>query len=510
MSREVATPPWPHHPGRASRQPPRGQVPLTLVLLVLAFAACSEPASIPGGRALPGDGRSESSPAGGPRTGRSAAAVPELERLEGLPYLDRVPAGAEEVPASGVTRYDAALAQPGLNLYVSRPRAEARLMSLEGEVVHVWTSREAQPSPADAALVEQLAGWHHVEPLPGGGLLAIVENRALLALEHDSRLRWSAPLAAHHDVAVTPGGDIWVLVTERLELPADDRTGGEPSPPLLDDHLVLLSAAGAERRRISLWEVLRRDPRLGPWVEKEAARRLGMLAPENTERLAEQARRAAAPATRQRLEERLRLIREALGGVSDRSPALLLGELRLSPADLFHANTVEIVPEGWSGPWRPGLLLLAVRNFDLLAVLDPETREIVWSWGPGTLEMPHQPSLLPGGTVLVFDNGTRRRRSRVLEVEPRTGGVVWSYDGGADRPFYSAIRGGAEGLANGNVLVTDSESGRAFEVTREGELVWEFFNPDLDTDTATRAAIYRMARLSRGRTDWPAKAETGQ
>ncbi len=32
-------------------------------------------------------------------------------------------------------------------------------------------------------------------------------------------------------------------------------------------------------------------------------------------------------------------------------------------------------------------------------------------------------------------------------------------------------------LPNGNTLITESSGGRIFEVTRDGEIVWEFFNP---------------------------------
>ena len=44
--------------------------------------------------------------------------------------------------------------------------------------------------------------------------------------------------------------------------------------------------------------------------------------------------------------------------------------------------------------------------------------------------------------------------------------------------FFSAVQGAAQALPNGNVLVTESTKGRVFEVTRDGEIVWEFWNPD--------------------------------
>ena len=51
----------------------------------------------------------------------------------------------------------------------------------------------------------------------------------------------------------------------------------------------------------------------------------------------------------------------------------------------------------------------------------------------------HDPDFLPNGHLMVFDNAGRRRpvagrRSRIVEIDPATRAVVWSYDGG-DEPF---------------------------------------------------------------------------
>ena len=101
------------------------------------------------------------------------------------------------------------------------------------------------------------------------------------------------------------------------------------------------------------------------------------------------------------------------------------------------------------------------------------------------------------GSILVFDNGTRRMRSRVLEVDPTTGKIAWSYSA-AD--FFTRLRGAAQKLPNGNVLATESDSGHAIEVTPAGKVVWEFWNPDVRNSAGKkpeRAAIYRLMRYER-------------
>ena len=50
----------------------------------------------------------------------------------------------------------------------------------------------------------------------------------------------------------------------------------------------------------------------------------------------------------------------------------------------------------------------------------------------------------------------------------------------------------AERLPNGNTLITESDKGRAFEVTHAGEVVWEFWNPVILD--GKRARIYRLVR----------------
>ena len=51
--------------------------------------------------------------------------------------------------------------------------------------------------------------------------------------------------------------------------------------------------------------------------------------------------------------------------------------------------------------------------------------------------------------------------------------IVWQYDDG----FYSRIISGVQRLPNGNTLITEGTSGRLLEVTRAGEVVWEFISP---------------------------------
>jgi len=110
-------------------------------------------------------------------------------------------------------------------------------------------------------------------------------------------------------------------------------------------------------------------------------------------------------------------------------------------------------------------------------VLDLEKQEIVWAASDQWLKQ-HEPVLVPDGRMLIFDNkGGVEGRSRVLEFDPRTREVAWSYEGSAQEPFASATGGSVQRLPNGNTLITESDGGRALEVTPAREIVWEYYNP---------------------------------
>jgi hypothetical protein len=101
--------------------------------------------------------------------------------------------------------------------------------------------------------------------------------------------------------------------------------------------------------------------------------------------------------------------------------------------------------------------------------------------------------MLENGHILIFDNGVRRQYSRVLELDPVVKAIVWEYVAEPREDFYSYTRGSAQRLANGNTLISESDNGRVFEVTPEGEVVWRWLNPD--TREGRPKIVYRMLRL---------------
>ena len=141
-----------------------------------------------------------------------------------------------------------------------------------------------------------------------------------------------------------------------------------------------------------------------------------------------------------------------------------------------------------------GKILFTLRLLNDLGVLDPATGEIVWRLGTDKeLGHPHSVKALDSGNYLLFDNGLHRKgadpklqiadiaASRVVEIDPATKEIVWQYMDPLAPNFFSAICSGCQRLPNGNTLICEATKGRLFEVTADGEIVWEYHNPFLVT-----------------------------
>ncbi len=367
-----------------------------------------------------------------------------LSDLTSLPYLSRVK-GRGEVGEEGAAILDRERAGEGLNLYSPRHRPAAFLIDREGEVVSSW-SRDYFGGE----------GWHHVAPAGDGGLFAIVRDRGLLRLDRDSNLIWVFPGRAHHDLALSPEGEVFLLLS-REELVS---WRGIPLP-VVNDLIVRLSPEGELQEEISLYPLL---------ADRVTAERVKLIY-----------RDLLKPA------RVLDFIKARL-----RSRPLLADHL---PYDVFHVNTLGLLDRDLPGVGEEGDFLFCSLMLDLVGTIDRQGAAVVWSWGPGELDKPHQPTVTGEGNILIFDNGYFRGWSRVVELDPAAGEIVWEYAASPPEKFFTATRGGAQRLANGNTLITESNSGYVFEVTPGGETVWEFYSPEIAGDSGSRAAIYRMTRL---------------
>jgi hypothetical protein len=373
---------------------------------------------------------------GGERTSEPDHA--ELNRLRSLPYVGSTPIlpGDEE---DGVVLHDEARSYPGYTLYTVQNLAMAVLIDQSGKPVNAWHH------PASAR-------WERTELLPLGDLMIIGANkpkerikgipdetRYLARLNWDGRVVWRRYMTAHHDVELNPNGELAVMAFVRRQIPAID-----PTTDIRDDLLVLLDNDGNPLGSRSLLQAFKGRADIHP-----------LDTPEST-------------------------------------------TLGVRPwIDIFHSNSIEWMHqshlEGRHEIYAPGNVLICSRNQNCIAVVNWETGKVIWAWGADELSGPHDAQVLENGNILLFDNGLGRDWSRVIELDPVSETIVWEYKAPVPQDFYSRTKGSCQRLPNGNTLIANSDNGKAFEVTQDGEIVWKYVSPHR-TGPNQRGAIVRAVR----------------
>jgi hypothetical protein len=203
--------------------------------------------------------------------------------------------------------------------------------------------------------------------------------------------------------------------------------------------------------------------------------------------------------------------------------------------DWLHINSATYVgPNRWHDAgderFHPANVIISSRQANIVAIVARDG-SIVWRMGPdyresealaaiGQVIGQHHPHIVPqglpgAGNLLVFDNGGAggygsanaigpngvgilgRGSSRVLEIDPITLEPVWSYamPGRESFKFFSHYISSAQRLENGNTLITEGADGRIFEITRDGEIVWEYVSPYFTEREAPSNSVYRAYRL---------------
>jgi hypothetical protein len=364
----------------------------------------------------------------------------------GRAFYDKVVAGqsvyrsdlwqGERRPDRGVTRNDASRAQQGVTLYTSAHAPAAFLISMEGTLLHEWRrpfSRVWNPKAKEAwpktPQPDDFVYFRKARLFPNGDLIAIYEaagdtpyGYGAVKLDKDSNVIWTYLRAAHHDLDIGPDGRVYLLTQEIVR---DKPPFGNLKTPRLEDFLVILGHDGKEQKKIKLTDAVAKSQ----W-------------------------------------------RHLLNMVSD-----------YAKTDPLHTNTIKVISDEQAKYFpfgKAGQVLLSFRELGAIGVLDVERQTLMWA-ARGPWLGQHDPDILPNGNMLLFDNfgnfSDADGFSRVIEFNPRTMEIVWSYAGRSVAPLKSALRSWQQRLENGNTLIVESDGGRIVEATPKGDIAWEFLNP---------------------------------
>jgi hypothetical protein len=377
---------------------------------------------------------------------------------------------APSVFPTGTTRYDPARAFNSYVLFTGGDNV-ARLIDMNGNPVRQWHDAAAHSSLIDPAVNGGRLGHVFVTLSTASGAgTDLVPGRVNARISHavgeldwDGKTVWQfgdqAPgghAQQHHDWARLPNGNTVLLANLAHAVP------GFKQPKVLDDVIYEVDRSGAV-----VWR----------WVASEHLDEFGF--------------------TQQEL---------ALVKASD-------------SADYLHLNNMKVLgPNRWfdAGDQRfhPDNLMVCSRDANVIAIIDKRSGKVVWTLGPRFAAAPpagaarklprpvdqisgqHDAHLIPAGlpgagNLLVFDNQgeagypraalTVTGGSRVLEIDPVRKEIVWQYtaddSGGPGWSFRSTHISNARRLPNGNTFIDEGQFGRFFQVTPQGEIVWEYVNP---------------------------------
>jgi hypothetical protein len=366
----------------------------------------------------------------------------------------------------GVTVDEPAWTWDGFTLYTSTKGSWAGLIDMRGKLVHEWQLpfRKVWPKPAHIRdpLPDNKIHWFTCHLYPNGDLLAIyqVDNDTphgygLVKLNKASEVLWSLADNVHHAIDVAEDGTIYAL-THQIVKNHPARLDFIPVP-YLGDSLVVLSPQGKQLNRFPIPEAFR-DSKFGLALDRITD------PPSKWTDLAKKHRTFV-----------------------------------VEKGDITHCNSVKVLSEAQAAKFplfKAAQVLICLRNLDSIAVLDSHTRSVVWA-AQGSWCAQHDASFLENGHILLYDNLGSAAGTRVIEYDPKTQAIPWTYQSKQSGRFFAATRGSCQRLGNGNTLIVEPGRGRIFEVTPEKKVVWECFCPE--PGSSHRAGISRRATLPSAR-----------
>ncbi|MEO8428337.1 MAG: aryl-sulfate sulfotransferase [Verrucomicrobiota bacterium] len=423
------------------------------------------------------------------------------------------PAVAEKTAVVRGLRQDSNEAEPGYVLYAPLLSDMTYLMDAKGVVIHTWKS-EFSPSGTiyllDNGNLLRGAREPNIAVFKGGG-----QGGRLQEFSWDGKLLWDWKFAnenhlLHHDIEPLPNGNILAIAWEAKSTKEANRVGRRPDltpqAGLWPDMILEIEPRPPNDARI-VWEWHMWDHLIQNHDAEKAGYGVPSEHPELIDINGDGEPTKIDPAELARL--------KALGYVPAGTKQSDIG------SDLLHMNAVAYNAD-------LDQIVLSTPRFNEIWIIDHSTTteqaashsggrwkkggDLLYRWGnpraysrgskdQQTLFGQHDirwiEKGLPGaGHLMVFNNnatGPEGPRSAVLEFVPPTQGdgsyVVpekgpfgpsrpeWKYEASDKKSFHSGFISGARRLPGGNTFICSGADGRIFEVTREGKIVWEYWDP---------------------------------
>lgn len=335
---------------------------------------------------------------------------------------------------------DRSAAQSGLTLLTgvgSDALLEAKVVEPDGGVVQHWNLDWFETWPDAGHLPETFepkqrpgTNIHGATIMDNGDLIFNFEYQGLVRMDACGEVVWRLPYQTHHSIFVDEEtGHLWVSGKKFHEEPVARLPNHRP--PFAEPTVLEISSDGEILNEISVFDILYDNDMEGLLQLKDFSE---ILHKEGT-----------------------------------------------TTGDTLHLNDVDVFPSDLpAGQFKPGDVMISLRNIHTVLVFDPESLEITFA-NTGDVIGQHDPDFVDGDTISVFDNhvtsaADASQRSRVLMLKAPDGEAEVYYEGTESHPFYTDVMGKHQWLENGNLLLTEATKGRAFEVDRDGRVVWQLIN----------------------------------
>lgn len=378
-----------------------------------------------------------------------------------------------------------AAAEGGFLLFPHKHRGDVYLINQLGQVVHHWS--KSQYEPGQSCYLRENGNLVRAAMLKGVSNIGGGEGGRIEEYDWDDNLVWAFDFAStdhstHHDFKIMPNGNLLMLAVERKDAAAAAAKGFDTTKLqdgyVAPEFVIEVQRDGDSFKIVWEWHVWDhllqyQSPSLDDYlVPSETPGRL-----------------------------------EVQGG---------------APAFWNHANSIDYNPS-------VDQIVISARSHNEMWVIDHSTTtaeaatraggkygkggDFLYRWGnpqtygSGTpadrmLFNQHdvqwiEPGLPGAGHFLVFNNGLDRPAgsySTLDEFESpmapdgtypavATGEawgpkeLAWTYVATPRTAFYGSEISGTQRLPNGNTLACEGTTGRFFQVTSAGEMVWEYVNP---------------------------------
>lgn len=338
---------------------------------------------------------------------------------------------------------------------------ELRLLRRNGDIVARWVVKFTEMFPDSSHLNEPPStDWnidtHGAIALPDGSVVFNFEYGGLVKLDRCGDVLWTLAIPSHHSVEFAEDGGFWVPGRKFHE--AGQTSPFPPfSPPFYEDTILKISNNGEMIFELSVPELFYENG----------------------------------------LETLLTSNGESIGPKFKWDKELVhlnkIAELKSDIADDFPL-------------FNAGDLLLSLRQYNMILVVDPNTKTIKW-WQIGPWKRQHDPEFIPGGKIIIFNNNIYKsiystdryvtnldfpRISNIIELDPVTREHRVIYGEKRNQELLSVVRGKHEFMPHGGLLISESEGGRVLEIDANDQLIWEYINRYSQDEVAeiTEARVY--------------------